>query len=736
MPLRSRVAPIACCLLSLLAAGAAPPPVFPPDGPTSTAPVRDQDGAGVTVPDQRATINAYQVERLDDERLVRITLRLSYPKTAVESGFGESQATFRVVVPNSAPRRGLPGEIPVAQGAVADLILRTAGDDTEVLVRLNAPVACTAYVVPSEQKVVIEARFAERTAPTDRPTDFGDTPLTLEFIDTDIRVIIDTLMRESGSSIMLRPGVSGTYSMMLREVTLTQALDAVWEAWDLAWKQLDGRIYLVGPESELGDDIVEMELSLPEGWSPADLAAAVERNFIGVAPSRDLSAVPAEGPLPVVGPLRQVGEARRWTARLIARPAGIGPEPPPRRIETLEYYPRHRDPEPLLAELRDRLPELEAELEAELGRLTARGPRELLARARRALAELDVEPDPVIERALWIPLVPVERLTALAAAADLSLQIVHQAEDSTLVYLSGLASKIRVIEDLVEQLKEWQQAGPPAPAPPEAPVPVVVEPETLHHLWPVRYSRADDLARLVAAAVPELALVEVQSQRRPGDPPLAPAVAERESGEFGPTPPWLAGPSPRLVLVGPAPAVARAVALLEAVDIPPAEVELTAVLAELTPEAAATLGLAELAVGQNIGFDPLTGGDMAALLRLLRETPGATVLASPTLRCIDGGTATLTAGDDAAGEAPRYAVRLDLEPTVPGDGSILCRVKPEVRRRHEGGERRGETEVRQLEATIRLADGAVVAVGSLLDGTAGGHLVVLLSARVVGAPGR
>ena len=82
---------------------------------------------------------------------------------------------------------------------------------------------------------------------------FGDQIITAEFVDTDIRVIIEALVAQSGANIMLQPGVSGNYSLSLKDVTLTQALDALWEAWGLVWMELPGNIYLVGTEANLGD---------------------------------------------------------------------------------------------------------------------------------------------------------------------------------------------------------------------------------------------------------------------------------------------------------------------------------------------------------------------------------------------------------------------------------------------------------------------------------------------------
>ncbi|NWG76715.1 MAG: hypothetical protein HXY24_19270, partial [Rubrivivax sp.] len=753
--------------LGLLAVAAAadqgPPPAEPPaDAP----PVAES-----------ATLTSYQVEKLEQDQVVRITLRLSAARDTAEGGFGDSQATFTVVVPNTRRAPRLPERIDVAEPPVAELVLRTppGSPDLQVLVRLSTPSACKAYAKPADKTVVIECRIPP-AEPRDRPPrrgpsdgQFGDRQLDLEFVDTDLRVILSTLMEQSGANLVLQPGIEGNYSLTLHQVTLTEALDAIWEAWDLAWKPLPGNIILVGKLEVLGDDEVEAKLAVPPGWSPAGLWQAVSDAVPGLRLARPLESVPEGGPLTVAGKLRLMNPARRWVAELEPLPQGAAPSVPLRAPERVEYYPRGGDLAALAELVRQRFAELEVQIDEPLGRLVLSGNRETVERARAALLDADHAPDPETDKAFWVPVVPLERIQALAAAAGLTCEIVHETDGATLVYVRGPASKVKVIEELVAQIQGWQQQQP-APAPPRTsqrldlqtlggeqavaiaagagttgtaqadgrsvllegdPVAVAQmaarvleadEPER-QGLWKVRYARAEDLLRLVRAAVPELRLAEIQSQRRPGDTEPERAaragVVPREQGQLGPTlEDWTVGPGCQLLVLGRETLVDRALRLLEAVDVAPAEVELTAMLLELSDAAARRFGL-DWRIGAEaveFPFEPLVGGDLSAVRRLLEDADGVSLLAGPTVRTIDGGAARLELGevDPDHPAAGQFGATLELRPSVPGDGSVVCWLQPKVRAWVPDGDGRCRLRTHNLETVLRLADGGVAAVGGLL----------------------
>ncbi|MCC7494239.1 MAG: hypothetical protein IT204_17910 [Fimbriimonadaceae bacterium] len=820
-------------LLLLLAGGAAPlraqddqamPPLAPPadaDPPASA----DEAAAGeaapagdapppAAFPERDAQLLQVTVGQPEGADFLRLTATLSWPKRSVETAF-EGQATFAVTIPATTPAPKLARTIRVARDAVAEVSIGRDGVDTVLRVRLNTPARCRAYALPSRKQVVIEVEPppAEPAGPDKPAGPAHEAKITAEFVDTDIRVIIGALVEQTGANIMLQPGVAGSYSLKLKQVTLTEALDALWEAWKLVWTRLPGNIYLVGAESDLGERRVDEDLPLPPNWQVADLWRYVNAQFPDLRLRRVLESIPEDGPLPVSGALKDVGRARRWIAALPPSGEGHVITPPSAQQDEATVFLKNLSLPEAQEALRAFYPQLTVVTDQDAGSLTLRGTRSDVYRGRRKLEELDREPLKDVEEAIWVPLVPPEKITDLATRAGVTLDIVYTEAEGTLCYLRGKEDKVRSLRELVKQLQDAatrrREREEKSAAGEAVSISRTWRPGTLSvaaaerliaaggsavsatvsegvftisgradqvkavlaaltqadepaqtAVYAVRYARPADLLRVLHGAVPELKLVDYQSQRTPGAgervaPQLGPAAPEgAPKSADGPAEPPAErlGTTPRLILSGAPAAVERALTLLAQIDLAPPEVEVQALFAEVTPWVAQRLGLDR--TGGPAGPQSLLRADLdlaQAALLIAGDEPSR-VLSRPVLRCFDGGSLRFLVGQrqgvpslllvagqpQASREIERIGVALELHCQVPGDGTVLCRLRPEYSQPAAGG----AVATREAETSARVPDGQVLLLSGLLADPASARpaeqpareLLVLLQVRLVPPP--
>lgn len=79
----------------------------------------------------------------------------------------------------------------------------------------------------------------------ERPPVSGvNAPFNLEYVGADLRLVLTSLAQAHGLNLVMPPDVSGTVSINLRAVTLTQALDAILPARGLAYS-IEGKLLRV-----------------------------------------------------------------------------------------------------------------------------------------------------------------------------------------------------------------------------------------------------------------------------------------------------------------------------------------------------------------------------------------------------------------------------------------------------------------------------------------------------------
>ena len=140
--------------------------------PAAHAEEGGESAPSVDVPDQRATVKQWSWAKDDNESVVRLSLVLNWPKTAVHSEW-QGQGTFVVTVPNTGLKPKAERSIVIAQSPVADVLFGpgTEPQDLQIQVRLSTPSKCRAYVVPSQYKVVIEAEYPASVPTPTKPSD-------------------------------------------------------------------------------------------------------------------------------------------------------------------------------------------------------------------------------------------------------------------------------------------------------------------------------------------------------------------------------------------------------------------------------------------------------------------------------------------------------------------------------------------------------------------------------------
>ncbi|HNQ34960.1 MAG TPA: secretin N-terminal domain-containing protein [bacterium] len=94
----------------------------------------------------------------------------------------------------------------------------------------------------------LDAAFAETTAPTARLLGkIGDTPVTINVTDLDLKEALRQIYELTGVNIVLSSGITGTMTMNVKDVPLRQVLDLIVETHGLNYLERDNVIMIMTP---------------------------------------------------------------------------------------------------------------------------------------------------------------------------------------------------------------------------------------------------------------------------------------------------------------------------------------------------------------------------------------------------------------------------------------------------------------------------------------------------------
>jgi len=226
------------------------------------------------------------------------------------------------------PSRANPSGYVNDDGTPASTKISTVG---EALERLPKPKAAT------PPTPLLGLTGAERTMPAEPGGTQPSEPvsqsagkpgrLSIEGVDTDIGVLLRALASQAKVNIVVAPELQGTVTISLKDVTLTQALDAIAAVAKLAYKEVNGTYYVAAPDriKELFPEPTVTDTYTATKAAAADLQQRLQASF------RDLtvSIVPPSTIL-MSGPREKVAAAKAVLSSMdvaLATTEQAGPKP-------------------------------------------------------------------------------------------------------------------------------------------------------------------------------------------------------------------------------------------------------------------------------------------------------------------------------------------------------------------------------------------------------------------------
>jgi type IV pilus assembly protein PilQ len=194
------------------------------------------------------------------------TVRSDRNNVVVEFERGRSVAPVAV----RPVTRGLPDAMQAlaqveARGPAADPIAALLAPARQAPENPGAPVARLAQA-PTAAAPAATAQAPARAAATQQPTaapttdqlvrqgrDYNGHPITLDFQQADLRLVLRAFNEISGLNIVIDPTVQGSVDVALRDVPWDQALDIILRANKLGYI-LDGTIVRIAPLTVLADE--------------------------------------------------------------------------------------------------------------------------------------------------------------------------------------------------------------------------------------------------------------------------------------------------------------------------------------------------------------------------------------------------------------------------------------------------------------------------------------------------
>ncbi|HIE51485.1 MAG TPA: hypothetical protein EYP85_06970, partial [Armatimonadetes bacterium] len=402
-------------------------------------------------------VDGFRIE--EEEGVVRLRVRLSAPVERIEARFLKA-AEYQVLIPARLGELPAPA-VTVARGAVADALFQPGkeGRSTQILLRLNQPAPCRAYLAAEGREVIVEAQ-APRVPPLPpRPpaslgvVTRGPDRLTLDFVDTPLTDILAALAVASGRNVVVTKAVQGRATVHLTEVSFSTALELITKSNGLTYREVEG-CYVVGTPEELEKETTAPEVRLVS--LPEERLAEAEELLSKVWPDLTLATQPPTT-LVLVGPRDLVRQAQSLLTKL---PLPSPPVPPV--VDTLRL--QHAEAETVARVLTQALPQAKVEAQPAQRTVVVVGTAAQVRRARQLLPALDVPPVPAPEP---------PRAAAVVTLRYLSAETVQKVLPAALPQVTVEAEKQAVVvvgpPEALQQAQSLIAALDVAPAPPPTP---------------------------------------------------------------------------------------------------------------------------------------------------------------------------------------------------------------------------------------------------------------------------
>jgi len=372
---------------------------------------------------------------------LQVTITTSQLVDHVDAEF-VTQGRFRVTIP-AAMTPGLEEVLPVAQGAVVELLFKALSDDppqTEVILVLNTPVACRAQVQePNQVLITAQSPPPPVPRPISRRPSAARTRLDLDFVKADLLDVAKALALQSGRNIVVSKEGQAEVTVQLLGVTLEQALDFITKANGLAYREVEGT-FIIGPAEQLDKAFVEPTV-VEIAHVPSTEQEKVKTVLPKVLPDLTVETYGPDGLL-LVGTQADVQRARDWLPKLVEE----APAAPP----VMEILPvQHVPPAQAQGLLSKALPDLTLEVQEGLLALLAIGPPARIQQARTLLAQLDVPPPPPQVELVPVPKGEPARWQALLTKAVPGLEVDPQEGQLALL---GTAEQLQRARALLDEL--------------------------------------------------------------------------------------------------------------------------------------------------------------------------------------------------------------------------------------------------------------------------------------------
>ncbi|MHB9024265.1 MAG: secretin and TonB N-terminal domain-containing protein [Armatimonadota bacterium] len=447
---------------------------------------------------------------------------------------------------------------------------------------------------------------------------------SLDFVETEVSLVLKSLADISGANIVIAPTVQGKITLKLNDVTLKEALDYVSKVTGLDYRIVDGS-YIVGPSDTIGKrfetekDYLNVSLKV---LTPADATAALGNVY------KDLTVTPLPGGRLVLGGQKE----RLSAAKAFLNSIDVAPQDVIAKPEVIESTYTVKVIEPWQAKkfLEDQyasggLAIAYAPNKAIPGgtgaapttvwvgnTLVLRGTKAVVTQALATLGHIDSAP-PAVEkrvrterifatqaisylldryetRGLAIIAAPMTPSTVTAKTSTVDVGDATKSGQVGVVVRRDAAGKLNVQEPLGDFILQGPDAVVQEALASLATIDV--GPERVERIYSLQFLKGEDVKKkLDELYAKEGLLVSLGPLRRGETPEMTTGSGNATTTETDTSRSLIGAEITDLVLRGPDTVVARAIQLLTSLDTAPAQVEISARIININSDDAKTLGV-------------------------------------------------------------------------------------------------------------------------------------------------